>query len=390
MPRYDLACTQCDHAFEAFRQGFLRDEDRVCPECGAADAKQLFAKAGATKSVDLKEFQIYFATDRKRDTSQRIAFGNERNFGEMAYGAVKVVVPPVSANANTTGRASGNAAEIRISDVRLLSIQPTELWDADQLVRETREHLLKARTYLGQALVFVHGYHNSFDNSVRRAGQLAYDLSFDGPVFVFSWPSRGKLKAYIGDTASAELASHDLRDFLEKVVAETKAMRINIIAHSMGNAVLNAALDRMDAEALKKLNFGELILASPDLDLDAFKRTYRKLQQRGTRSTVYAASSDKALGISSWLRDRPQLGYIPKGGPKVLVAGADLIDVTAVNADVFSLNHDIYANSPAIMGDLRRLLKDGMHPPEVRTLELEKVPAAGGIYWRYRQPGAKP
>ena len=42
MPSYDLACTQCDHAFEAFRQGFLRDEDRVCPEGGAADAKQLF------------------------------------------------------------------------------------------------------------------------------------------------------------------------------------------------------------------------------------------------------------------------------------------------------------------------------------------------------------
>lgn len=42
MPSYDLACIECNHAFEAFRQGFLRDEDRVCPECGAADAKQLF------------------------------------------------------------------------------------------------------------------------------------------------------------------------------------------------------------------------------------------------------------------------------------------------------------------------------------------------------------
>ena len=36
VPSYDLACTACDHRFEAFRQGFLRDEDRVCPECGAA------------------------------------------------------------------------------------------------------------------------------------------------------------------------------------------------------------------------------------------------------------------------------------------------------------------------------------------------------------------
>ena len=42
MPSYDLACTGCDHRFEAFRQGFLRDEDRVCPACGAAEARQLF------------------------------------------------------------------------------------------------------------------------------------------------------------------------------------------------------------------------------------------------------------------------------------------------------------------------------------------------------------
>ncbi len=42
MPSYDLACESCDHPFEAFRQGFLRDEDRVCPECGAPGARQLF------------------------------------------------------------------------------------------------------------------------------------------------------------------------------------------------------------------------------------------------------------------------------------------------------------------------------------------------------------
>jgi putative FmdB family regulatory protein len=42
MPSYDLACVACDHTFEAFRQGFLRDEDRVCPECGAEDARQLY------------------------------------------------------------------------------------------------------------------------------------------------------------------------------------------------------------------------------------------------------------------------------------------------------------------------------------------------------------
>ncbi len=42
MPSYDLVCDTCEHGFEAFRQGFLRDEDRVCPECGAGGARQLF------------------------------------------------------------------------------------------------------------------------------------------------------------------------------------------------------------------------------------------------------------------------------------------------------------------------------------------------------------
>jgi putative FmdB family regulatory protein len=42
VPSYDLTCRECGHDFEAFRQGFLRDDDRVCPACGAVDARQRF------------------------------------------------------------------------------------------------------------------------------------------------------------------------------------------------------------------------------------------------------------------------------------------------------------------------------------------------------------
>ena len=41
MPSYDLLCESCEHEFEVFRQGFLRDEDRSCPEC-ERPATQLF------------------------------------------------------------------------------------------------------------------------------------------------------------------------------------------------------------------------------------------------------------------------------------------------------------------------------------------------------------
>ena len=235
----------------------------------------------------------------------------------------------------------------------------------------------------------MHGYNVSFDNAIHRASQLAYDLGFDGPVFAFCWPSRERLLSYMGDRESAQLLADRLREFLEAVVAETKAKRIHIIAHSMGNVPLNEALHTLAPEALTKLNIGEMVLASPDLDPDLFERTYKRLQKLGAKSTIYAASSDRALGLSSWLRDRPQLGYIPSTRPTRLVAGADFIDITGVNSDVFSLNHDIYANSPAIMSDLRRLLKEGERPPHARTHELVRVPATNGVYWRYQVLGGK-
>jgi putative FmdB family regulatory protein len=43
MASYDLICEKCGHAFEVFRQGFLRDEDSVCPECGSKDVRQKFS-----------------------------------------------------------------------------------------------------------------------------------------------------------------------------------------------------------------------------------------------------------------------------------------------------------------------------------------------------------
>lgn len=43
MASYDLLCEDCGNAFEVFRQGFLRDEDRLCPNCGSTDVRQKFS-----------------------------------------------------------------------------------------------------------------------------------------------------------------------------------------------------------------------------------------------------------------------------------------------------------------------------------------------------------
>jgi putative FmdB family regulatory protein len=39
---YDFVCNQCDHDFEVFSTGFIKDEQKKCPECGSADVQQKF------------------------------------------------------------------------------------------------------------------------------------------------------------------------------------------------------------------------------------------------------------------------------------------------------------------------------------------------------------
>ncbi len=43
MASYDLVCNDCDHEFEVYVQGFLKDEDRVCPQCESTSVRQKFS-----------------------------------------------------------------------------------------------------------------------------------------------------------------------------------------------------------------------------------------------------------------------------------------------------------------------------------------------------------
>lgn len=42
MAIYDLKCDECGEEFEKFVTGFLKDEDRECPECGSRKISQRY------------------------------------------------------------------------------------------------------------------------------------------------------------------------------------------------------------------------------------------------------------------------------------------------------------------------------------------------------------
>jgi len=70
-----------------------------------------------------------------------------------------------------------------------------------------------------------------------------------------------------------------------------------------------------------------------------------------------------------------------------LVAGVDTIDITNTGTVWFSLNHDVYVDSPTIVADMRKIMKAGVRPPDRRTKEFDAILGMeGSTYWRLWLP----
>jgi putative FmdB family regulatory protein len=43
MATYDFVCQQCANEFEVFVSGFLKEQDKRCPQCQSTDVRQKFS-----------------------------------------------------------------------------------------------------------------------------------------------------------------------------------------------------------------------------------------------------------------------------------------------------------------------------------------------------------
>ncbi len=359
------------------------------------DAEALFRRAFALTKSGVREFPVYFATDRQRDGNTTTpSFSGER--GSALTLGLAVVAVTQTAQPTSGGLAQGVGSEAGIvsdaggvTDTTQLSIRRLDVRAERELIEAARGKLAAAKAFRDQVFVFVHGYNVGFDDALKRTAQIAHDLNFDGPAFLFSWPSRGRFMSYGYDQESAGLAVNDFIDFLDKVVIETKPKKIHLIAHSMGNMVLLPALEKINfsREMSARLPVGEIVLASPDVDKDRFAQMVCSIKGLKSTMTLYASTADRALWASRVLRD-----FVPRAGggdEPVIVPGVDTIDVTDAGAGFFALNHDVYAASPVIVTDMRRIFQTGERPPERRSSKLVTVQGKAGVYWRYRAPGSR-
>ena len=233
------------------------------------------------------------------------------------------------------------------------------------------------------ALVFVHGFNTSFQDSVLRFAQIIWDMQFKGAPVLFSWPSAGGVLNYIYDLNSAMGARVWFQKLIQLLRADAGVETIHIIAHSMGNFIVLDALSEL-AKAGSLPGLSEVVMAAPDVDVDVYKSLATSIRPKVRGMTLYASANDKALVASRKAARKPRAGDLVGGRP-VLLSNIESIDVSAIGDEMFGLNHNVFASNRSLVDDIGRLVLSGARPPNQRSPQIRCVPEGNDPpdYWRY-------
>lgn len=335
---------------------------------------------------------VFYGTDRnRRDAPKRIAYGSDRA-KRVELGRALITIPKIHQvpkierpweikvpylDWKLYGEDEDPRKHFTIKDLRAMP--------RAEMLLHVRQRLAASSAFKGQAIVFVHGYNNAFDDALYRAAQVAYDLNFDGATFLYSWPSGSGIEKYLYDRASAAQSEPHLTEFLEMVLNESGAQQVSLIAHSMGNQLLLQVLRHLKARnpgIAGRIN--QVILAAPDVDRDEFEYLAGEIRGVARGVTMYASSNDLALQVARrFAGDKPRAGDVPSDIGPSIVDGLDTIDVSALSTDYLAINHSFYAERTPLLRDIELVLKYGIRPPDKRFPVFEAVQAAKGSYWRY-------
>lgn len=296
--------------------------------------------------------------------------------GTLVRGVCKVTVPDKHKK-GVVERPSLLRFEIR-EDQRehIVLTSATELTDADFNSRLSKT---VAKSPDRDLLVFIHGFNVDFESAVQRTAQIAVDLPFEGVPVCYSWPSQGKLLGYSIDETNAAWTGTHLETFLLALARESGADSINVIAHSMGNRPMTAAMQQIRWHWDSELDppFDRIVLAAPDVDADRFRRDLApSLLEVAEQVTLYASSDDQALVASKQVHGYPRAGE--SGADIVVVPGVETIDVSGI--DLSLLGHSYYGDNASMLKDLYEVVRARLPAP--RRAQLTPRGESPWIYWQ--------
>ncbi len=334
-----------------------------------------------SRTVDL-----YFATNRKvnkNETSKTAvlserAFTGERGDG-LNFGVVRVRIPEdhkvgtirLPGGISIFGYQTDPFDPKRHFHMRSRQLVTRAEWDG--FVRELKPT---------DALVFVHGFNNTFDDAAFRMAQIVWDLGYRGLPVLFSWPSRAGVLDYQYDRESALASRRRFIELLQILQKDHAVERVHVLAHSMGNFLVLDALANV-AGTSDPLRIAELIMAAPDIDRDQFLQNVPFVQKIVKGMTLYASSNDRALVASRGLAAAFPVPATSAKAARSCCPAWSSIDMSAMGDEMFGLNHNTFAANRSLIDDLFILLTKGERSPRLR--QIRGVPEVGPKYWRFAQ-----
>ncbi len=332
----------------------------------------------------MKTFELYFATNRRhqgndrwRPTGYGIEFSRDGRenlrFGKLSVSVDEQMVDKsLARRVERMGSGDGEqlssffARQAKHATIEAFrekldkdipdAKQPPEKFGSTRFFAELKDAMMKS----SDVLVFIHGYNESWHNAVGKA--LALQAMLNRPrsgddaqkvlVVLFSWPSNGSMfpfRPYIEDRADGRDSGFavgrgilKLRDILIQIRQEAADKSelcnrdIHLLCHSMGNYVLQNAVQRIQqfspGPVLPRI-FEHIFLCSADVDDTVFEMgaPMERLHELAQSITVYYNREDVALNISDATKANPtRLGTSGAARPYALHNKVHQVDCTPV------------------------------------------------------------
>jgi len=263
-----------------------------------------------------------------------------------------------------------------------------------RLQAEVRRRL--ALTPRKDVYIYVHGYHNTFEDAAFALAELWHFFGREGLPIIYTWPAGYPgIFGYTYDRESSEFTVFHLKQVIKWLSEQPEVENIHLIAHSRGTDVIVSALRELviwargaGVSPRERFKIKNVIFAAPDLDLQVVSQRIaaEHLVLAVDQATLYSSPNDEAIGIAEILFASPRgrLGTLGIGDLTEAEIGrmkANAARLTVVNFEgkhSTGYGHDYFRTNAAVSSDLVLMIRYGLKPGDPGR-PLEHI---GLNFWR--------